>query len=87
MSRYHFVEEPGSLVDVLQHRGQLGIDTEFMRERTYYAQLCLTQIAAGDDIWCVDPLAGHPQDENGLQRNPDLLHLLNDEQGWLRGHR
>jgi ribonuclease D len=62
MSRYHFVEEPGSLVDVLQHRGQLGIDTEFMRERTYYAQLCLTQIAAGDDIWCVDPLAGHPQD-------------------------
>jgi ribonuclease D len=62
MSRYHIVEEPGSLVDGLRHLGQLAIDTEFMRERTYYAQLCLAQIAAGDDIWCVDPLAGNPLD-------------------------
>ena len=38
------------------------VDTEFMRERTYYAQLCLTQIATADETWCVDPLAGHTQD-------------------------
>ena len=63
MSRFHFVDEPDSLVDVLRNFGQVAIDTEFMRERTYYAQLCLTQIAAGEDIWCVDPLAGHPQDD------------------------
>ena len=24
----------------------LGLDTEFMRERTYYAQLCLLQLGA-----------------------------------------
>ena len=62
MPHFHFVEEPDSLVDTLRVRGQLAIDTEFMRERTYSAQLCLTQIASEDDIWCVDPLSGHPQD-------------------------
>mgnify|MGYP001820834875 CR=1 FL=1 len=62
MPHYQFVEESDSLVPELQKQGQLGIDTEFMRERTYFAQLCLTQISTPDEIWCVDPLSGHPQD-------------------------
>jgi len=62
MSHFNFVEEPDSLVETLRDHQQLAIDTEFMRERTYYAQLCLTQIGSRDDIWCVDPLAGHPQE-------------------------
>jgi ribonuclease D len=32
------------------------MDTEFMREKTYRARLCLLQIAVGDDIYLVDPL-------------------------------
>lgn len=35
----------------------LAIDTEFLREKTYYPQLCLIQIANEDVIACVDPLA------------------------------
>jgi hypothetical protein len=62
MPHYQFVEESESLVPELQKQGQLGIDTEFMRERTYFAQLCLTQISTPHEIWCVDPLSGHPQD-------------------------
>ena len=35
----------------------IALDTEFLRERTYYPQLCLIQIATDDLIACVDPLA------------------------------
>ena len=35
----------------------LALDTEFMREKTYRAELCLIQIADGDNAVCIDPLA------------------------------
>ena len=35
----------------------LAVDTEFLREKTYYAQLCLIQVATEDRIACIDPLA------------------------------
>ena len=34
----------------------LGLDTEFMRERTYYPQLCLVQLACDEMSVCLDPL-------------------------------
>ena len=63
MPRFQFVEEPDALATELGPQSRIAVDTEFMRERTYYAQLCLIQIATADMIWCVDPLSGHPQDE------------------------
>jgi ribonuclease D len=36
----------------------VALDTEFMRERTYRAQLCLLQLATNTEAQCVDPLAG-----------------------------
>jgi ribonuclease D len=35
----------------------LGIDTEFVRERTYRANLGLVQVSDGQTAWLVDPLA------------------------------
>ena len=35
----------------------LAIDTEFIRERTYYPQLCLIQISDGVTAVAIDPLA------------------------------
>ncbi len=35
----------------------VGLDTEFLRERTYRAELCLVQVSAQGDARCVDPLA------------------------------
>src|SRR5690606_6067046 len=35
----------------------IALDTEFMRERTYRAQLCLLQFALPGEAVCVDPLA------------------------------
>jgi ribonuclease D len=35
----------------------ITVDTEFLREKTYYPQLCLIQIAGEMDAACIDPLA------------------------------
>ena len=35
----------------------IGLDTEFLRERTYRAELCLLQAATATSALCVDPLA------------------------------
>ena len=43
--------------DAINTCSVIGVDTEFLREKTYYAKLCLVQIAAGSDSWCIDVLA------------------------------
>ena len=48
------------------------VDTEFMRETTYYPKLCLVQMAARDEAVLVDPLAP------GLDLGP-FLDLMADE--------
>lgn len=36
--------------------GRIGLDTEFMREKTYRARLCLVQIATAEDLILIDAL-------------------------------
>jgi ribonuclease D len=45
------------LVGVLATTPIAAVDTEFVREKTYYPQLCLIQIGAGEQVACVDCLA------------------------------
>ena len=45
------------LCEQLSREPQIGVDTEFMRTDTYYARLCLLQIATAKTSLCVDPLA------------------------------
>jgi ribonuclease D len=45
------------LVAVLNDTPIAAVDTEFVREKTYYPQLCLIQISAGEQVACVDCLA------------------------------
>lgn len=42
----------------MQGATRIALDTEFMRERTYYAQLCLVQVATDADCFLVDPCVG-----------------------------
>jgi len=41
---------------------RIALDTEFVRERTYAAELALVQIASPDEIALIDPLAGVPKE-------------------------
>jgi ribonuclease D len=45
------------LAQRLMHAPAIALDTEFLRERTYRAELCLLQIADAEGALCVDPLA------------------------------
>ena len=45
------------LVATLRTSSAVAVDTEFMRERTYYARLCLIQLGNDDLQAIVDPLA------------------------------
>jgi ribonuclease D len=45
------------LAQRLERAPAIALDTEFLRERTYRAELCLLQIADAHGALCVDPLA------------------------------
>lgn len=49
----------------------LALDTEFLREKTYYPKVCLIQAATDDEIWIIDPFA--------LDDLTPLGELLSDE--------
>ena len=56
----HPVTTPEQLAGIagrLASQALIGLDTEFLRERTYHAQLCLLQLAWSDGAACIDPLA------------------------------
>lgn len=64
-------------------QGALALDTEFVRERTYYPKLCLIQAAIGDDVVLVDALAlpdgGALARELAAPGRPKLLHAARQD--------
>ena len=49
-------EELESLARRLESQSAIGLDTEFLRERTFFPKLCLLQLRAAGQIWCIDTL-------------------------------
>ena len=46
-----------ALVERLRAEPFVTVDTEFMRERTYYPELCLVQLGGAAEVAVIDPLA------------------------------
>ena len=65
MSDYHFVDlaVDDSLANAVGQFDRIGVDTEFMRERTYFAELCLLQVSTPQEIFCADPLNRGPDND------------------------
>ena len=55
----------------------VAVDTEFMRENTYWPELCLLQIASPDEAAAIDPMAP------GIDLKP-LWDLLVDNEDVLK---
>lgn len=56
----HFLQHQSELEGLchqLRSEPWIALDTEFVRERTYYAKLCLIQLATPSAVIAVDPLA------------------------------
>jgi ribonuclease D len=49
-------DELASLARSLESHEWIGVDTEFLRERTFFPKLCLLQLSTESGIWCVDTL-------------------------------
>lgn len=56
----HFIDTPEKLQQLcrdLSGSDWLALDTEFIRERTYFPRFCLLQLCNGEQAACIDPIA------------------------------
>ena len=70
-------EELANLCARLAKSDFVAVDTEFMRENTYWPELCLVQIADTEEAAAIDPKA------DGIDLSP-LLDLLTDNENVLK---
>lgn len=75
-----YIDTPEQLPDLCTRISQvpwIAIDTEFLREKTYYPIFCLLQIATPDWVVCVDPIALPDLSELfKVINNPDIIKVL-----------
>ncbi|MDP2903785.1 MAG: ribonuclease D [Methylovulum sp.] len=60
MTTINYINTPEKLAAVcgqIKKAEWLALDTEFLREKTYYPKFCLLQIATPDWVACIDPIA------------------------------
>ena len=78
-SPYTLIATPDALADRLDRWAGapwLAVDTEFVREETYYAELCLVQVSDGATHVCVDALALDPAPLFAFLMRDRLLKVL-----------
>ena len=74
MFEYDLITDAQGVIELCRKANEAGIislDTEFMREKVYFAELCLLQIAIGDEYFLIDTLT--IDDTNAIQLLSDLL--------------
>ncbi len=80
MHIHDLISDSASLANLcarLSEADYVCVDTEFMRESTYYPELCLIQIADDKEAAAIDPMAP------GIDLTP-LLNLMTDNENVLK---
>jgi ribonuclease D len=60
MTPIQYIDTPDKLAHLceqIKKESWLALDTEFLREKTYYPKFCLLQIATPEWVACIDPIA------------------------------
>lgn len=60
MTSIQYINTPDQLAELceqIKKESWLALDTEFLREKTYYPKFCLLQIATPQWVACIDPIA------------------------------
>ncbi len=60
MTTLQYIDTPSQLAQLCEQIKKelwVALDTEFLREKTYYPKFCLLQIATPEWVACVDPIA------------------------------
>lgn len=60
MTTIQYINTPdqlATLCEQIKKESWLALDTEFLREKTYYPKFCLLQIATPEWVACIDPIA------------------------------
>ena len=66
-----------AFIERASHSSVLAIDTEFLREKTYYAKLCLIQIATDNEVAIIDPFkVGKLDILSDLFLNPNIVKVF-----------
>ncbi len=77
------VEELQTLVDKLLLEKRIALDTEFIREKTFFPQIALIQVATEKESWLIDPInLKKPQLEPFLKllQNNEILKIFHAAQ-------
>ncbi|MFZ2725758.1 MAG: ribonuclease D [Methylococcaceae bacterium] len=70
-------EQLSALCERIKQVSWLALDTEFLREKTYYPKFCLLQLATPEWVACVDPIALSNLNELfEVLYNPNLIKVL-----------
>jgi len=80
MEIHPLIEDSQTLADLCSRLAKspfVAVDTEFMRENSYWPELCLIQIADGNEAAAIDPMA------KGIDLKP-LLDLMVDNEDVLK---
>ncbi len=79
-SPYHVIQHPEQLAawcQAARHSQSVAIDTEFVRESTYYPHFCLLQIAFEGHIALIDPLSLPSLEPlEGLLQDPSIQKVV-----------